>query len=60
MSLVLVDEEVRAVLGVGMDEVSVEQLYEPVASASIGIWRVRGGDRSAVLNLAQTANPTRS
>ncbi len=51
MSLVLVDEEVRAVLGVGMDEVSVEQLYEPVASASIGIWRVRAGDGSAVLKL---------
>ena len=32
-------------------EVVVERLYEPVASASVGIWRVRLGDRSAVLKL---------
>ncbi len=48
----LVDKEVRAVLGVGARDVSaVEQLYEPVASASIGIWRVRAGEQSAVLKL---------
>ncbi len=39
-------------LGAGAGAVSaVEQLYEPVASASIGIWRVRADDRSAVLKL---------
>ena len=31
--------------------VVVEQLYEPVASASAGIWRVHAGRRSAVLKL---------
>lgn len=31
--------------------VVAERLYEPVASASLGIWRVRAADRSAVLKL---------
>jgi hypothetical protein len=54
VTVVLADDEVRAVLGVGVHEVSaVEQLYEPVASASIGIWRVRAGDQSAVLKLTE-------
>jgi hypothetical protein len=42
----------RAVFGVDDGEaVQVEMLYEPVASASIGIWRVRVNGMSAVLKL---------
>jgi hypothetical protein len=50
---VLPAEEIAAVFesDVTVDDVSVEQLYEPVASASRGIWRVRVADRSAVLKL---------
>jgi hypothetical protein len=36
---------------VDVDRVVVEQLYEPVASASTGIWRVRAGEQSAVLKV---------
>ena len=35
----------------GNARVSVEQVYEPVASASAGIWRVTCGDQSAILKL---------
>jgi hypothetical protein len=50
---VLPAEEIAEVFGpdVDRDDVAVEQLYEPVASASRGIWRVRVTDRSAVLKL---------
>jgi hypothetical protein len=50
---VLPAEEIAEVFGIDADvaEISVEQLYEPVASASRGIWRVRIADRSAVLKL---------
>ena len=49
-------DELRAVFGAGAaDPVGappiVEQVYEPVVSASSGIWRVRAGDRSAILKL---------
>jgi hypothetical protein len=47
-------EELRAVFGAGVGDgsgVAVERVYEPVASASSGIWRVRTDDRSAILKL---------
>jgi hypothetical protein len=47
-------EELEEVFGddlVDPAHVVVEQLYEPVVSASMGIWRVRAGRRSAVLKL---------
>jgi hypothetical protein len=47
-------EELEAVFGSGFggaSRVGVERIYEPVASASSGIWRVRAGERSAVLKL---------
>lgn len=46
--------ELEAVFGrepVDRSRLVVERIYEPVASASTGIWRVRAGDRSAVLKL---------
>ena len=46
--------ELAAVFGAAADgngRVSVEQVYEPVASASAGIWRVTCGDQSAILKL---------
>jgi hypothetical protein len=47
-------EELRAVFGVaGADRsgVAVERVYEPVASASSGIWRVGTTGRSAILKV---------
>jgi hypothetical protein len=46
-------DEVASVFGAGADgaRVSVKQVYEPVASASSGIWRVRHGDDSAILKV---------
>ena len=37
--------------GAGRAAVSVEQVYEPVASASAGIWRVAHGGQSAILKV---------
>jgi Phosphotransferase enzyme family len=50
-------DELRAVFG-GADiaEVSVASVYEPVASASRGIWRVRCGADSAILKLVAHAD----
>jgi hypothetical protein len=48
----LPDDEVRAVFGAGdATTCTVAQLYEPVASASVGIWCVTCGDDDAVLKL---------
>jgi hypothetical protein len=47
-------DELRRVFGRGLADragVTTERVYEPVASASAGIWRVRAGERSAVLKL---------
>ena len=45
--------ELASVFGAGTDpsRVSAVQVYEPVASASTGIWRVRAGDDSAILKV---------
>jgi hypothetical protein len=47
-------DEITEVFGpepVDVARLTVERIYEPVASASAGIWRVRTADRSAVLKL---------
>jgi hypothetical protein len=47
-------EELVEVFGAGADGLGgivVERLSEPVASASLGIWRVRLGERSAVVKV---------
>jgi len=52
------DAELRAVFGgdaAGRRAVRLEQLYEPVASATSGIWRVATRGRSAVLKLVAHA-----
>lgn len=46
--------ELRSVFrmsSIDISRVSAERVYEPVASASSGIWRVRMGRRSAILKL---------
>jgi Phosphotransferase enzyme family len=44
--------ELHQVFGSSLDgELTVERVYEPVASASAGIWRVRRDDRSAILKV---------
>src|SRR5690242_1135844 len=50
--------ELRAVFGsVEPSALRVEMIYEPVASASIGIWRVRSNGTSAVLKLLSGSQP---
>ena len=44
-------EKVFATPGIRPAQVLVEQVYEPVASASSGIWRVSFGSRTAILKL---------
>jgi hypothetical protein len=50
--------ELRSVFGTDAQgsRVTVERVYEPVASASSGIWRVRMGERSAILKLVAHSN----
>jgi hypothetical protein len=44
--------ELQEVFGASLgDEVTIERVYEPVASASAGIWRVQTPDRSAILKV---------
>jgi aminoglycoside/choline kinase family phosphotransferase len=51
-AVTLPSDELQAVLGVGDPAVvGIEALYEPVASATAGIWRVHAGTRTAVLKL---------
>jgi hypothetical protein len=50
--------ELAEVFGPGVEraDVTVESLYEPVASASAGIWRLRAAGRSLVLKLVSHAD----
>jgi hypothetical protein len=51
-------DELAAVFGPDLEDparVAVERIYEPVASASLGIWRVRAGTHTAVLKLVAHA-----
>jgi Phosphotransferase enzyme family len=53
MSCVMVDvpaDEVRAVFGdVELSALEAEQIYEPIVGATVGVWRVQAGSRTAVL-----------
>lgn len=55
MSGVMVEvpaDEGRAVFGdVDLSAVEAEQIYEPIVGATLGVWRVRAGARTAVLKL---------
>ena len=42
--------------GADSEDVTVTAIYEPVASASLGIWRVRCGEDSAILKLVAHAD----
>jgi hypothetical protein len=44
--------EVRAVFGeVAPSELEAEQIHDPIVGATVGVWRVSGGSRTAVLKL---------
>jgi hypothetical protein len=50
--------ELRAVFGAtDTSAVHVEMLYEPIASASVGIWRVHANQTTAVLKLLSGSQP---
>jgi hypothetical protein len=52
--------EVDTVLGCRPDEVVVESLFDPVASATQGVWRVRGPHRTVILKVLTPATGNRS
>jgi hypothetical protein len=50
----LPDAELQSVFddpGIDRSQVTIERVYEPVASASSGIWRITFGSRTAILKL---------
>lgn len=52
VALALPQSESEAVFGTADPSgLEAEQIYEPVVGATVGVWRVRGGSRSAVLKL---------
>jgi hypothetical protein len=45
-------DEVRTVFGdIGRSSLDAERIHEPIVGATVGVWRVRAGSRTAVLKL---------